>query len=180
MPASTDDYPQQTHPLKGAPRRQNFATTFGQPSPMPFLFEKALRRIMTVLVTVSIVFVALALGLPASHAMGSVPSCGAAASGDSVGYRILSKDAEPALTSAKAFTGKWTVPRPGEQNKATATADCCGSYCAPAFSLPAHHPGVTFSRGNEVWTAACDFLQSTEPSGAKRPPRATSSQVSRA
>lgn len=146
---------------------------------MPFLFEKALRQIMSALVAVSMVFMALASGLPASHAAGNVLSCGAA-SGDSGGYAKLSKDAKPALISTKAFAGKWAASGTNEQNEDAVGADCCGSYCAPAFTIPARHPDVTFSHGNEVWTAAGDLLRSTESRGLKRPPRAISSQYLRA
>ena len=149
---------------------------------MSFPIEIVLRQIIAALLAVSVVLVAFGSGVPASHAMGNAPSCAGAARADTGGKAASPKEIKISQGESKTTSGKLTVSGPGKQSQGAASAgvDCCGSYCAPAFSLSDRHPGMTFSRGNEVWTAACDPLQSTEPSGTKRPPRAASSQISRA
>lgn len=149
---------------------------------MPSPTEVALRRIVSALVAVSIMLVAFGSGLPASQAMGNVRSCAGMVNSDT-GWKVAPpQNIEFSEVEAKAFAGTMKLSEPGKQSKGTSSTSvcCCGSFCVSAFSLADRHPGVTFSRGNEVWTAASNFLQPTEPSGSKRPPRASLSDILRA
>jgi hypothetical protein len=149
---------------------------------MLFVIEKLSRRVIAALVVVSIVFLAFGSGLPTSHAMGNVPSCGGAARADTGGEATSSTGIKLSQADTNVFAGQLIVSGPGKQITGTASAgaDCCGSYCAPAFSLADHHSGVILSSRTEAWTVACDLLRPTEPSSSKRPPRAASPHLLRA
>ena len=149
---------------------------------MSFLIEMALRRIIIVFVAVSIGLAAFGSGFPASHAMAGITSCAGLTRVDA-GRSVTSlKETRLSQAEARVSAETWTVAEPAKQtNGATAVgAECCGSYCAPAFSLSAPHPGMIFSRGNGIWPVARNLLQSTDPSGLKRPPRSAVSPAWRA
>ncbi len=147
---------------------------------MPLHFNMVLRQLTTALVAFLLIFTSLASGLSASHGVANLMSCVAMDSRDSGLVEKASTGIESAFLSTDAIAGDWAGSSNGDQSTGVVGTDCCGSYCAPAFSVPPPHPEVAFSETNEIWTVAGVFLRSAESRGLKRPPRAVSARNLRA